>query len=420
MSWWWSGLSLLLCAAWLAILLLNLPDLLRVPRLPKREAGASGSPEAAWTGVAEARTCPGNTPATVFSSHTQVDDPDDHAVRSMVSVVIPARNEQERLPDTLAAWAEQTYPAFEVIVVDDRSEDETGSVADAFAATDARFRVVHITDLPTGWLGKNHALQRGAEVACGEWLLFADADVRFAPDALARTMAHVQRRPVDHLTVAPRVIARGYWLRALTALFAYNLVLFKRPQSAYRHRSRAYAGIGAFNLVRRSLYEHIGGHQSLALRPDDDIQLGRIVKRGGGRQEFALADDFMEIEWYPTLVEMFRGLEKSPLAAFHYSITALLASLIPLLVLYDGPFACVLFAPGWWRLPSVGALLVMFVLYTLVNQFLRFPKHQFLLLPITLFLFMYTFVRSAWMVVRRGGLLWRGTVYPLAELRRGL
>ncbi|WP_169794166.1 glycosyltransferase family 2 protein [Alicyclobacillus shizuokensis] len=407
MNWWWPGLSLVVCAAWVGIALFNVFDLLRVPWLPK---AGTGRADAGAAGVGS-QTDPAGARPSVGAGASE---------RVQVSVIIPARNEQERLPMTLAAWAEQTYSEFEVIVVDDRSEDATGALADAFAQSHPGFRVLHIAQLPVGWLGKNYALQKGAEAAAGSWLLFADADVCFAPDALARTMEYVGRQALDHLTVAPRVVARGYWLRALTALFAYNLVLFKRPHMAHRAKSRAYAGIGAFNLVRKSVYQRMGGHRALALRPDDDIQLGRLVKRVHGRQQFALADQFMQIEWYPSLRDMVKGLEKSPLAAFHYSVGKLVASLIPLLLLYDGPFACALLAPGWWRLAGVGALVIMFLLYFMVNRFLRFPLHQFLVLPVTLCLFIYTFVRSAWQALRRGGLLWRGTLYPLAELRRGL
>jgi glycosyltransferase involved in cell wall biosynthesis len=381
-------LSLLVMLAWVIIVAFNLPDLLRLPWLPA-DAGAV--------------SCGG-----------------DGGSMPWVSVILPARNEANRLEETLSAWARQRYPAFEVLVVDDRSEDATGEIIDRYSAVDPRFRAIHVDSLPPGWLGKNYALHLAAQQARGEWLLFADADVRFAPDALARAMAYVSSHRIDHLTMAPTLLARGYWLRALTALFVFNLLLFKRPHSAYRRQSRAYAGIGAFNLLRREVYVGIGGHQSIALRPDDDIQLGRLVKRAGYHQQFALAENFMFIEWYPSLVEMFRGLEKSPLAAFRYSVGRLLVSMIPLILLYEGPFAAVLCAPGAWRLAGAAALALMFCLYALQNRFLHYPLHQFFVLPVTLCLFIYTFVRAGWLAIYRGGLLWRGTLYPLAELRRGL
>ncbi|MBX5435944.1 MAG: glycosyltransferase [Alicyclobacillaceae bacterium] len=390
----WTGwTAAALALAWTWIFQRNVPDLVRVPRLPGLASpGRSDAPESRETTGESVR----------------------------LSVVIAARNEADRITRTLASLRVQTLRSFEVIVVDDRSDDDTWDQVQAAAHQDPRVRGVRIQALPRGWIGKNHALHVGAREARGEWLLFADADVLFHPGALQRALRFAVDNQLDHLTVAPALVAHGYWLKALTAFFTFNLLLFKRPQSAYRPRSRAHAGIGAFNLIRRDVYERIGGHRAIALRPDDDIHLGKLVKQAGCRQSFAIAADFIEIEWYHSLGAMIRGLEKSPLAAFRYSAVNLILCMLPLLVLYGGPYAGVLLAGGWIRAGYAYSLLLMFVLYAVHIRFLRFPLHQFLLLPAALALFVYTFVRAALLAAWRGGLVWRDTFYPLEELRKGL
>src|ERR1700733_5991 len=108
-----------------------------------------------------------------------------------ISLLFAARDEEEKLPGALATLAQIDYPGLEIIGVDDRSDDATGQILDEFALKHARFRALHVKELPSGWLGKPHALQRAYEASTGEWLLFTDADVRFKVDALRRAMAMI-------------------------------------------------------------------------------------------------------------------------------------------------------------------------------------------------------------------------------------
>src|SRR6266699_6394697 len=118
-----------------------------------------------------------------------------------ISILLAARDEEEKLPAALATLMEIDYPNLEVIAVDDRSQDFTGHILDEFAARHSRLCVVHVTQLPAGWIGKPHALQNAYETATGEWLLFTDADVRFTPDVLRRAIAFVRQQNLDHLSL---------------------------------------------------------------------------------------------------------------------------------------------------------------------------------------------------------------------------
>lgn len=387
---WQALLPWVTAAIWAVIFCRTIPDLIRTPRLSH----------------------------TGYSAHATETNTEPSSVK--VSVVLAARDEAFRIRQTIDSLLAQTYPNLELIVVNDRSTDETGAELDRLSTLHPEITAIHIEDLPEGWLGKNHALYVGARKATGAWLLFADADVYFYPDAVERAMSYVRQHDLQHLTVAPRLISEGYWLRLLTAMYIFNYVLFKRPQSAYRRRARAHAGIGAFNLVLRHAYDASGTHQAIALRPDDDLHLGKQIKRQGFRQRFVVAKEFIEIEWYPSLRSMIIGMEKAPLPAFRYSAALLFLSMIVMMFLYTTPFIGILATPGWTRLVYGSAILFMGILYELHAIFLRLPKHQFLILPIGMALYAYAFGRSAVLALRRGGLVWRDTFYTLRELRRGL
>src|SRR6266852_2729999 len=153
-----------------------------------------------------------------------------------ISLIFAARDEEEKLPAALATLMEIDYTNLEVIAVDDRSNDTTRRILDDYAAAHPRLRVVHVTDLPSGWLGKPHALQKAYETSTGEWLLFTDADVRFKADVLRRAMALVSARNVDHLTLLCDVEMVGFWETVLITFFGLGFHLGADPSRASNPR----------------------------------------------------------------------------------------------------------------------------------------------------------------------------------------
>src|SRR6266850_2699738 len=151
--------------------------------------------------------------------------PATDAGSSRISLIFAARDEEEKLPAALATLMEIDYPNLEIIAVDDRSNDSTGRILDEFADTHTRLRVVHIAELPSGWLGKPHALQKAYEASTGDWLLFTDADVRFKPDVLRRAIALAKARNLEHLTLMGDVEMVGFWETVLITFFgmAFNI-----------------------------------------------------------------------------------------------------------------------------------------------------------------------------------------------------
>ncbi len=241
-------------------------------------------------------------------------------------MVIAARQEAEHLRATLTALLAQSYPAFEVVLVNDRSTDATGSIADEMARADGRLQVVHVTSLPGGWLGKTHAMHAGAAQARGDYLLFTDGDVVFAPGTLTRAMRLVVQDNVDHLAVLPCITSPSRIVRWSVGAFSIFFLLFTRAWQVADPRSRASIGIGAFNLVRTSVYRAAGGHEPIRLRPDDDLRLGRLLKSRGATAAVWRSAGMVQVDWYPSVRALIHGMEKNSFAALDYRVGAAIAS----------------------------------------------------------------------------------------------
>ena len=180
-----------------------------------------------------------------------------------VSIVVPARNEAEHIEAALMSLLQLDYPDYEVIAVDDRSEDATGAILDRLEAqwrereeaSHHRLRVLHVTELPPGWLGKTHAMWQAGKQATGDWVLFTDADVVFRPDALRRAVVYAERERADHLVLFPTMVMKSAGERMMMAFFQSQFVFAHRPWKVADPKSRDSIGVGAFNLIRREVYE---------------------------------------------------------------------------------------------------------------------------------------------------------------------
>jgi len=338
-----------------------------------------------------------------------------------VSVVVPARDEAASISRALGSLLAQDYPDLEVIAVDDRSADGTGALLHEVAARERRLVVLRVDDLPAGWLGKNHALWRGAEQARGEWLLFTDADVVFAPDALRRAVGYALEQGLDHLTLAPRLIAHGIFLRAFVAFFGYAFITLWGAYLANDPKSKRGVGIGAFNLVRRDAYERIGTMRALSLRPDDDIRLGRRLRGFGFKQRVANGMEVLAVEWYPSLRAALAGLEKSMYSSMEYRVLDSLAVLLFIAATMVWPYVGISVLSGIDRilLVAVIACLVVGLAETYRQSMGPLTPSAIVLvalLPFAALCFAYAIARSVFLAETRG-VRWRGTVYPLALLR---
>jgi glycosyltransferase involved in cell wall biosynthesis len=331
-----------------------------------------------------------------------------------LSIVVAARNEARGIEAAVTSLLKLDYPRLEIIVVDDRSTDGTGAILERLSSATGRLRVVHVTALPPGWLGKNHALHMGASQATGDLLLFTDADVVFEPTTLRRAAALVQQRKLDHLTAIPEAHAPGVAVRAFVAAFGVFFSLYARPWNARNPRSRAHVGIGAFNLIRSGAYRAIGGHEAIAMRPDDDMKLGKLLKLRGFRQDVVDGRGFVSVEWYASLRELVDGLMKNSFAGVDYSLWKAAGATGALLATYVWPFVAVITTAGAVRALNGLCVLLVVGIFSTVN---RSRVLYVLAFPPAAVLFAYIIWRSALIAVTTGTVTWRGTKYPLAALK---
>jgi Glycosyl transferase family 2 len=346
-----------------------------------------------------------------------------------LSIVVAARNEAATIEPAMRSLLALDYPDLEVIAVNDRSTDGTGALLERLAA-DRRLRVIHVEALPPGWLGKNHALHRGSEAARGEWILFTDADVLFAPDALRRVMAWVARLdrereageatgPLAHLVALPRVLLEGFWERLFVSYFFILFNVRYRPWRAGDPRSRSYLGVGAFNLVRAGAYRAVGGHAALPLEVADDVKLGKWLKRHGQRTVAVTAGDRVRVRWVVGLRGIVDGLTKNLFAGLEFRWRTVIATALVLLLGNVGP-ALYLLDGAAARAAAIGTLACMALTAAAARSGTRVPPAYGLAYPLAAAVMLYILLRSAVLAEWRGAIEWRGTRYPLDELRRGI
>lgn len=215
-----------------------------------------------------------------------------------LSIIVPARNEEENLGHLLPSLRAARYRgALEIIVVDDQSYDHTAKIAAAFGA-----RVVRLDHLPPGWLGKPHACHVGARGATGEWLLFTDADTVHAPDGPARAVSHALRHGLDGLSVFPRQQVRGALdrLPLMTAFAALFAGLWDT------------AGVlnGQYILLRRAVYAAVGGFAAVRGQPIEDMALGAQLRAGGYRVPILRGEDAVAVRMYRDAAQLWQGMTR--------------------------------------------------------------------------------------------------------------
>jgi len=334
-----------------------------------------------------------------------------------LAMIFAARNEAESVDRATRSMLAQDYPDLDVVAVDDRSTDETGPILDAVAAENPHLQVVHIKELPPGWLGKNHALQSAAEASEAEWLLFTDADVVFAPETLRRAVALVIQEGLDHLTVAPDVPTENLGERIFIAMFTLLISVHAPPWKVGERNSRVGMGIGAFNLVRAEVFRDIGGFRHLKLSIDDDLRLGETIKIAGYRQRLAMGQGMISVRWHVGLWGMVRGLEKNFFARTNFRLPLVAFAMIVLVMIAVMPFVGLFVGPWWTRAYcALGIFAVTRILAEGRGQN-GVAWYHGLLLPVGAIACVIALLRSTWFTLRRGGVRWRDHLYPLAELK---
>lgn len=334
-----------------------------------------------------------------------------------LTVVVPARNEADNIRQTLECLLMQQYRELRVLAIDDRSTDKTRQIVDEFAERyPDRIAAIHIDYLPEGWLGKTFALEVGTRNSDSEYLLFTDADVLFSPSSLRRAMGYAAMTQADHVVVMPTPQVKGRGEGIVLAFFTVLGMWVTRPWRVSDPQARHdVIGVGAFNLVRRDALNVLGGWEPQRLAVVEDVTLGRRIKAAGMRQRVAFAPEMVLVHWAKGARGIVRGLTKNIFAMVNFNALVLLITCVAMLILFLAPLAGI----GWWRTlaPSAISLCCIGACFRMMRDKTGIDARYGWLYPLGLFAMVWAMVRSMLSVVVRRGVMWRGTFYPLSELK---
>jgi len=339
-----------------------------------------------------------------------------------ITVIVPARNEAEALPASLQSLLNQDYANLNILAVNDRSTDSTGAIIDSLAIQHpAKLTALHITELPQGWLGKTHAMAFAARHAIAvdhpDYLLFTDADVLFKPDAIRRSMAQAVATQADHFVTFPTPITKSLGEGMLLSYLGVMGLWATRPWLASDPKAkRDSIGIGAFNLLRTPAYQELGGFDALRMEILEDLTLARRVKLAGLRQRVSIAPGMVSLHWAAGAIGIVNVMTKNLFAVFRFRRLVVLLVILWLSIFCIAPVA-------WLGIPATRAaalvtLISIAFLYALSSRHSRISPLFALLFPVGAVFFLYSLLRSTVTTLKQGGVTWRGTFYPLSELRK--
>jgi glycosyltransferase involved in cell wall biosynthesis len=343
-----------------------------------------------------------------------------------LSVIVPACNEEAAIEQTLRSLIGSrglgsTGIRLEILAVDDRSTDRTGERMDA-VASEARgsaheLVVIHNAELPPGWLGKPHALELGVRHARAQWLLFTDADVTFAPEVLALALRHAIAEKADHLVLLPSLIREGIGESAMQGTIQALALWSMRPWKVRDAGVRDFLGVGGFALIRAEVLQGIGGLDRLRMEVIEDLSLGYLVKHSGYRSTVALGLGLVKVRWLRGFFGIVGNIEKNGFAAFRYRVWLAAAACFGLAMQAAVPLVGMAF--GRWGVAAGLLTYAGIALSFHANRRLNgvSPLAAALFAPCVVVL-AWAFLRSTVLTLARDGVDWRGTHYPLNELRR--
>jgi chlorobactene glucosyltransferase len=341
------------------------------------------------------------------------------AAGPLLSVVVPARNESATIETVVRSVLASTYAPLELLVVDDRSTDDTAAIVQRIAREDHRLRLVRGEQLPEGWYGKPWACLQGYRAARGALLLFTDADTRHQPELLARAVGALRAERADLVTVAPRQRCESFWERVVMPQIWLLLGVRYHPARVNRaRRERDVIANGQFILMPRESYEAVGAHGVVRQEVAEDLALAQAFYRAGRRIHFTFGERLMETRMYRSLPQLIEGWSKNVYLGGRRSFPAepVLRALVPVMLL--AAFLFWLVPPAVLALtgattglgPAAAAATGLSALFwVLISYGMKIPPWYGLLYPVGALMALYIGARSTWRGARR--VEWRGRVY---------
>lgn len=336
-----------------------------------------------------------------------------------ISVLLPARNEEKRiLRLCVESLLNQNYENFEIVAVDDNSIDRTGEILRSF--DNPKLRVVDGAKLPADSLGKPFVLQQAFEkTAASCWILTTDADIIFAPDALATAISHAERNGFDVLCLLPFDRCETFWERTFIGLFSWFRFLKMPPSKVNKPYHAKALGVGNFFLVRRASLEKVNGFQAVKTEVAEDLKLAELLKRSGARFRLEFAPDLIQTRMYAGFGEIWGGFTKNFFAAADFSVSSAMFGASSLILFGVLPFAALIAALSWWIVtrqdfvwhllaPLIFIYLLQIINYAVFYRNLRQPIFYAVFAPLGIGLFAAILVNSTIKVLSGNGVTWKG------------
>jgi glycosyltransferase involved in cell wall biosynthesis len=337
-----------------------------------------------------------------------------------VSFIVPACNEQDYIEKSIKSLLNIDYPNIELVVVNDRSTDQTGVIADRLANNDTRIKIIHIKELPAGWLGKVHALNTGIQATHSDWILLADADIQFNKSALKKALTYCQTENIDFLTAVPDITTKNSILQMMIAQLFHQATVFFDPLRMNDPKNKTCYGQGAFLLLKRSTYEKSEKFEWLKMEAIDDTGLALMMRRAGAKMGAVSGKDEIQLEWYPSIKGFIQGVEKNAFAFSQYSMIILSGFIITVSFIFLG-FTLAPALSGSMTVQIFSIFCLGIYLHSIQQQMkniMALKLWQILLFPIAFITLPFVFLRAAVLAIWRKGIIWRGTFYSLAELKK--
>ncbi len=335
-----------------------------------------------------------------------------------LSILVPARDEGAGIEGALKSKLSTHYPDIELVAVDDRSSDETGAIIDRIAAADPRVRAVHVDVLPEGWLGKLNAMNVGMQGASGEWILFSDADVHVEPGVLEKIIATAEREKLDFVAVFPRMRSVNPVIDAATAVTLRVLLLAARAWSSNDERSHLAAGVGAFNLVRRSTLERTRALEELKMEVVDDVGLALLLKHHGARCRLYAGRSAVHLVFLDSLRAAARSADKGGGMLGYSILRSFAVGMFPPAMDLVLPIAAIIYG-GDAAIFGISALILATLTHLVLAIFLAAPIQGALLWPLGQVLTSVLTIRSGLLARKNQGIYWRDTFYTRKALEDG-
>jgi glycosyltransferase involved in cell wall biosynthesis len=334
-----------------------------------------------------------------------------------VLIVVPARNEGAQIEQCLRSLLALDYGNYKICAVDDRSDDATGEIMDRLRREHPeKLRVLHVAELPAGWLGKTHGMWRGADEDDSDWILFTDGDIIFRPGSLRRAITYAEASRTDHLVLFPTMLMKTFGERMMLAFFQLVFSLVHRPYKVSDPKTHDAIGVGAFNLVRRAVYQDIGTYRALRMEVLDDMKLGAAVKAHGFTQRCAFGEGLVSLRWAEGAAGVVRNLRKNMFSAVRFSWTLAALAVLAAIVFHLGPWIGLILAPGFAKVGFVVAIAVIAAMYYGMSRHSEVPALYFWTQPVATVIVIYALLESARSSLVHGGVVWRGTTYSLEQI----